>query len=250
MSWETFSQWDSKDALVDAIKELQRSGPEGKEQWGLYCEQHGQGIRDPTKHDLEYLSNFLSQYQMGARMQGNGTSGAGSGPNPSLAALIKEGQRKSQAWKQAWHAYCMQFGQGVNDPSKHNLDFLVSFLDFLGERGTMAIGATMGMTPEAMFNTMAGMQNRGLKRPRPSSPGAGWGTIGWAGPGGPPPPGNAITDPQKEDLINRIKQFQRASDMQKRMWWTHCDEQLGGVRDPSRHDVTVLQAFADSAGVP
>merc|ERR1711953_175439 len=57
-------------------------------------------------------------------------------------------------------------------------------------------------------------------------------------------------DPQKDELINRIKAFQRGGQEQKEAWWNYCDTHLGGNRDPARHDVNTLEDFAVCHGVP
>merc|ERR1712110_1048102 len=51
-------------------------------------------------------------------------------------------------------------------------------------------------------------------------------------------------DPQKDELINRIKAFQRGGQEQKEAWWNYCDTHLGGNRDPARHDASTLEDFA------
>merc|ERR1712110_410932 len=57
-------------------------------------------------------------------------------------------------------------------------------------------------------------------------------------------------DPQKDELIVRIKAFQRSGEEQKQMWWTYADAELGGKRDPAKHDVSTLDAFVALYGVP
>merc|ERR550532_3523135 len=57
-------------------------------------------------------------------------------------------------------------------------------------------------------------------------------------------------DPEKDELINRIKAFQRGGQEQKEVWWNYCDTHLGGNRDPARHDVNTLEDFAVCHGVP
>mmetsp|Transcript_353 Transcript_353/g.1215 ORF Transcript_353/g.1215 Transcript_353/m.1215 type:complete len:253 (-) Transcript_353:19-777(-) len=245
---------DSKEMIVDKIKELQRSGTEGKTQWWAYCQEHGGGIRDPSKHDREFLANFLYQYQMGARMPTVDCMPSGAvapvvlasqgGPVPSLAQLVKEGQKKSQNWKQAWATYCMQFGNGVNDPMKHDMNFIVSFLDYAGQLVSAQLDG--GMPPPDL-----GAGDRPGKRPRPTSAvgssGGGWEASGYDAMNTGDP---NDTSYEKQALVARIKAFQRAGDAQKRLWWQHCDESLGGVRDPARHDPGLLEAFCMSNGVP
>jgi len=51
----------------------------------------------------------------------------------------------------------------------------------------------------------------------------------------------------KDALVEKIKAMQRASPELKQMWWDHCDQNLGGVRDPNRHDAATLEEFLQSA---
>merc|ERR1719238_71862 len=53
----------------------------------------------------------------------------------------------------------------------------------------------------------------------------------------------------KEKLVARIKEFQKENEQQKEIWGSFCDSQLGGKRDPMRHDVSVLQRFCVSQGL-
>merc|ERR1712146_586801 len=50
-------------------------------------------------------------------------------------------------------------------------------------------------------------------------------------------------DANKDELINRIKAFQRSDPSQKEQWWNYCDTHLSGNRDPARHDAETLEDF-------
>lgn len=50
----------------------------------------------------------------------------------------------------------------------------------------------------------------------------------------------------KAELVEQIKSLQRSDQDMKQAWGAYCDQQLGGVRDPNRHDVGALQAFLSS----
>merc|ERR1719482_1708145 len=56
-------------------------------------------------------------------------------------------------------------------------------------------------------------------------------------------------DVGKDELISKIKNFQRSSEEQKQAWWTYCDSQGDGNRDPARHDTDFLQAFLTKHGI-
>jgi len=59
-----------------------------------------------------------------------------------------------------------------------------------------------------------------------------------------------VGDPVKDALVLRIKDFQRSDDASKQAWWSFCDENLNGSRDPMRADSETLQMFCNSFGVP
>merc|ERR1719188_1620242 len=108
--------------LQEQIKNLQRSDPQGKEQWIAYCKMFGEGKCDPSKHDDEFIDHFLNQYNAGARLDGAASEGQG------LQDQIKAMQRSDPAGKEQWIAYCEQFGGGKCDPNKHDDAFISSFL--------------------------------------------------------------------------------------------------------------------------
>jgi len=45
------------------------------------------------------------------------------------------------------------------------------------------------------------------------------------------------------DLAEQVKVIQRSDPGAKQAWWDYCDTHLGGVKDPSRHEASVLQEF-------
>ncbi|CAK0888949.1 unnamed protein product, partial [Prorocentrum cordatum] len=47
----------------------------------------------------------------------------------------------------------------------------------------------------------------------------------------------------KEGLVDQVKGLQRSDPAAKEAWWTYCDEYLGGVKDPNRHDARTLSEF-------
>jgi len=223
---------DSVQLLVTAVKDLQRSNHQAREQWGIYCESHGGGVRDPSKHPFEFLNNFLSQFNSGFRYETPANGGAAAAASPGagigsveLGLLFKEGQRKSHNWKSAWAAYTQIYGRGMNDPTKHDTSFLVSFLDFLGQQGYLALAPAAGT---------AAAVGPPAKRARMDSP------AGFS-----PAAGGVVSS-----LADRVKNFQRSGPAQKEAWWNFVDTHYKGLRDPARHDNATLEAFIASHGVP
>merc|ERR1740117_2624137 len=50
----------------------------------------------------------------------------------------------------------------------------------------------------------------------------------------------------KAELIDQVKAVQRSGPEAKAAYWAYCDENLGGGRDPSRHDENTLGAFLEA----
>lgn len=70
--------------------------------------------------------------------------------------------------------------------------------------------------------------------------GKGWGKSGKKSSGG---------SAEMNELIGKIKDFQRSSEENKQAWWAYCSEHGGGNRDPARHDAASLREFLNSSGV-
>uniref|UniRef100_A0A7S1S631 Uncharacterized protein n=1 Tax=Alexandrium catenella TaxID=2925 RepID=A0A7S1S631_ALECA len=242
--------------LVGTIKELQRGDPSAKVQWWAYCDAMGGGVHDPAKHEETFMQEFLDNYNSGRRFEpsqpaatpyspphhaggygagaGAGAFGAGGGGNP-LAALCKEGQKRSHNWKNCWAQYCAHYGNGRNDPEKHDVTFITGFLDYVAGRGIQALSAGGAAAPD--FGPPA-------KRPRVAAPAAG------GFPGAAMPMSGAFGGDGKNELVMSIKAFQKSSPEAKEQWGNYCDEHLGGVRDPNRHDPTILKSFIQNYGIP
>ncbi|CAJ1377117.1 unnamed protein product, partial [Effrenium voratum] len=51
-----------KTALVDKVKTLQRTSPELKEAWWMFCDTQSAGMKDPGRHSVESLEQFLATH--------------------------------------------------------------------------------------------------------------------------------------------------------------------------------------------
>jgi len=208
--------------MVDQIKTMQRQDPVANEQWYAYCEAYGNNIRDPSKHDVSFIQSFITQYNSGARLEFK--------EGKELARMIKMGQKKSQAWKTCWEMYANNKpidGKPKHDPSLHDLNFLEGFFDFVG-------GMAAGMSSMGGMGGMGmGMMGMGMEPPNKKM------RMGGA------PQANA-----NSPTVQRIKDYQRMGQAQKEAWHTYCDTNLGGNRDPARHEEAVLQGFCAQYGVP
>ncbi|CAK0873426.1 unnamed protein product [Prorocentrum cordatum] len=123
---------------TDQIKDMQRRDLVAKEQWYAYCEEHGNNVRDPSKHDAPFLEAFIQSYHSGVRLEFK--------EGKELVQMIKMGQKMSQGWKAMWEAYCNGTpvdGRVMYDPAKHDAGFLEGFFDFIGKMAAGGVGVNM-----------------------------------------------------------------------------------------------------------
>jgi len=207
----------SKTELVEALKNLQRSDAGAKESWHSFCDTQLNGIRDPNRHDATVLQRFLSSTgcSISAAPIGNAAfnATAPAGGNKVLVDAIKAGQRASVAWKNGWQSFVDASGSKYHDPAKHDEAFLTSFFDQCGHLISQQFGGGGADLPAA-------------KRARTSGPDVA-------------SSGNA----QKDDLVQRVKKVQRASEDFKAAWHNHSDTLNNGIRDPAKHPIESLENF-------
>eukprot|EP00420_Gonyaulax_spinifera_P038635 CAMPEP_0197877984 /NCGR_PEP_ID=MMETSP1439-20131203/6498_1 /TAXON_ID=66791 /ORGANISM="Gonyaulax spinifera, Strain CCMP409" /LENGTH=239 /DNA_ID=CAMNT_0043497363 /DNA_START=87 /DNA_END=806 /DNA_ORIENTATION=+ len=222
-------------ALVEKVKTMCRSDPDGKVQWCAWCDANVGGTKDPSRMDSETLQLFFADYEAGVLHKvsaaGGGRGGA-KADQPELAETVKIGQRVSASWKNAWVMYCDLKGNTVYDPIKHTMEFLQSFLEYLGAQATASL-------QDAAPQPVAPM----LKRPRPSAE-----VAAAAAPKRPrlmpvaPTAASAATQTVAE-LAAEVKRLQREDPRVKQQWSDYCDLNVKGVKDPMRHTEESLSAF-------
>jgi|UniRef100_A0A7S4LBA0 hypothetical protein len=221
--------------LVTQVKQLQQSSQQGKQAWATWCIQWGGGNRDPNRHDVSFLKDFL--YMNGVGTPGLGMGGMGMQPGmpvhpamqmqmlgtgvgpvkEKLVKQIKELQRSSPEMKQNWQDYCVKYGQGRQDPMRHDVAFLQQFMN-LQDESTKPVSIKRSKLPD-------------VSAPSPMM-------GGYAGPGM-----SSVYEYQHEMLTKQIKDGQRISDDWKNAWWAWCDTHGDRKRDPARHSVAFLQEF-------
>jgi hypothetical protein len=256
---------------VEEVKALQKSDPEARAQWVLYCDTFGEGLYDPNKHEESYITSFIKQFHEGARLDAD----------DGLPQATKQLQRRSQEFRQAWSAFCATNGGGRNDPLKHPDDFHVQFYEVLARAALSSgmLAAPMGppvASPAAGkgFGKNCGKGDWGPPPVVGKNPcGKGGGKPDWGAPppwaAGPPVAAKGMAgkgmaagkgakgkvdasmddSPHKQRLVASIKAYQRNPD-QKQCWWDFCDQELAGVKDPNRHDIHTLQRFIRDYDVP
>merc|ERR1712232_1366132 len=79
--WEVTKDDPERFELCFRVKEVQRTGDEGKEAWWDFCVKWNKDSRDPVRHPKEMLEEFLKIYepQFIGGMGGNGDAGGNAG---------------------------------------------------------------------------------------------------------------------------------------------------------------------------
>lgn len=233
-------------SLQARVKEIQRTDPAGKTAWWQYVDSQGGNVRDPAKHSAFVLQNFISQYDTGVFADISAVEPSGGN---SLADLVKEGQRSSFPFKEAWASYVNAMGLQANDPTRQSKETLKGFLDFLGTRAMTAGNSKFGGNGSPNDSVLQAVMDL--------IGGTSIGKRDWNNSWGSEPPkkrqnvstGNA----EKDDFVQKVKDFQRSGEEQKQAWWAFCDQQPHDTkvanRDPSRYEIASLQQFCFSNGI-
>jgi len=193
--------------LVAEAKELQRTSAAHGFAWRGYCDDHGEGVYDPSMHTDTFLHKAIEALQNvspesrppnppGSR-RGSLASTSGGGSMAAEVERIKEWQRQDPRHNELWQHYCDEMGDGMYDPNHYDVHFLRSALAVLA----------------------------GRKRRRPDEGGSGGG-------GG--------------SLTMQVKAYQRESKGNALLWQDYCDWFGGGVYDPSNHTATFLREAMSS----
>lgn len=189
-----------------------------------------------------------------------------------LVTRVKNGQRGSEAFKEAWWNYVRENGNDVRDPSKHDSGFLSKFLASAPD-AHLAVSGGQGpaVAKDDQHQELMGWIKHGQRTSIEFK--EAW--IAFAKEYGndnrdpgrhdasflqtflssapavsqPPPVPKVVEDANQRALVNQVKQHQRSSQEFKESWWSFCDSHGNGVRDPARHPAEFLQQFLSSVGM-
>lgn len=319
---------EAHEQAIGHVQELSQSDPEAQAQWNAYCDLQGGGKRDPAKHPLDFIQGWLANYHAGARLP------IDEDLNIEFSDALKILQRKSMNFKTAWSNYCLQYGKGVNDPTKHEHSYHVEFLEGIAEK---ALSTMAGVESSSALQAQDDRNQKRRKVERGPPPGVGeiisvkctkggkephqgvgylddgtlvvinnavefiggvcpsakvlsqrptvagtmlfakywvpgmkesWGDQGdkiddnswnpssWSSwdDGGAAAQTEMDLKVQnvidREKLVNSVKTYQRNSEAERDAWWSYCDQNLNGFRDPAKHTAEALQQFVTAYGVP
>merc|ERR1719215_1514332 len=228
--------------MVSAVKDMQKGDQQARDQWVAYTDHHGGSTRDPAKHPADFLQGFITHYKSGARLPVSSINAS-----DGVVETFKVTQRRSLAFKTLWSNYCVQYGRGLMDPSKHDVEFCSYFLENVAEQALTQGGAN-GMM-------MAG--GGGV-------PGVPAGVPGMPGGCGGCDPNmakrmkmddmvalqSAGVDERKARVVAQLKAYQRLGNQQCDLWCLYADTYLGGLRDPMAHETNTLEEFCVNHQVP
>ncbi|KAJ9441842.1 hypothetical protein DIPPA_28257 [Diplonema papillatum] len=201
--------------LVRLVKNAQRTGGDWKEKWCAYCEEHGGGTMDPSRHPAKFLIDAVRVLGI----PGDESVGEELTLN-RLIDEIKQRQRGSTSQHAAWTQFCDDNGDnGRYDPAHYDVEFLQRALQDLkdhdggdekydgratGGRG----GKPAGKRPEKEATGLSThLQKRGETQ---------------------------------QDLIDLVKVMQKDDPAAHVSWQEFCDARGDGTLDPKRHPYEFL----------
>lgn len=262
--------------LVQRVKTIQKMEG-GQDKWTAYLDRNVTSKRDPARHSPQFLEDFLSEFEHGSPAFGGGvyvnfSSGPPKGSKfAELVAQVKNGQRTSHTFKEAWWAFVQEHGNDVRDPAKHDAAFLSKFLAESPETPNVGKFAAGGQPPadeqhqeliqwvkhgqrtspefkEAWITFVRefAQDNRDPSRhdaaflqsflataPTVNQPAAAETSV-------------VVEDDEHRALVAQVKEQQRSSPEFKEAWAQHVLLH-GNVRDPAKHSSEFLQAFLTQA---
>eukprot|EP00450_Noctiluca_scintillans_P026488 CAMPEP_0194532238 /NCGR_PEP_ID=MMETSP0253-20130528/69761_1 /TAXON_ID=2966 /ORGANISM="Noctiluca scintillans" /LENGTH=412 /DNA_ID=CAMNT_0039377669 /DNA_START=1 /DNA_END=1236 /DNA_ORIENTATION=- len=196
--------------LVERVKEVQKLSQEHRQLWHQYCDIEGGGVRDPSRHNAEYLEQFFSQVPLEFQSQPLAVA------TEEIVQQVKNLQRSHAEYKDAWHTYCDTEGNFVRDPAAHSDAFLTEFLSRCGAEVAQVFSPTV--------NGGTAMQPIGAL--------SGGDTDAWS----------------SSPLVEQVKHYQKTSAEHMERWRMFCDTEGEGVRDPAKHDGAFLERFLGECG--
>jgi len=125
----------------------------------------------------------------------------------SVVDQVKEAQRSSIQWSQAWRTFCDEEGTGDYDPSRYETAFLQRALKVLN----VEEGHGNAVSQQAKYS---------------------WNSDHGTGNG----------DYALESLVEQVKAWQRTDSANGELWRQYCDENGDGTYDPSRHTAAFLKS--------
>lgn len=191
--------------LVSRVKQAQKSHESVRTKWRDYCDEVGNGTRDPTLHTATFLRRFFELLATGNVPVCPDPLHKWPIPGPEidedeahrvLVAKVKHGQQAAD-FKESWWAFCDSSHSGMRDPLRYDNDSLIHFLLHVAPDG--------GCMPD--------------KNPYSAPP------------------------QHMSDFSDCVRRMQSSKLVWKHQWDHYSDTFGGGVRDPARHPAAFLADF-------
>lgn len=142
---------------VEWVKRAQKSSEYWREEWQVYCDKEGRGMRDPAQLSAGFVQRFLDRVEAEASKGALNPSGERGISPAELVNSVKDLQRTSAEWKDSWQRLCdgQGLGHGMCDPPLQSSSFLQAFLNQAAYGATAYClssplawgGNAMGMAP-------------------------------------------------------------------------------------------------------
>lgn len=121
-----------RSVLVQRVEDMLQESGRLRRAWARMCEVDCGGEREPAQADAAFIQRFLVKHDDGTRR-----TSVASVPAEGLQDLasaeqverVKQAQRASAHWREAWQAYCDERAKGMRDPAGLPADFVQTFLD-------------------------------------------------------------------------------------------------------------------------
>lgn len=221
-----------KEELVSRVKAVQRSGQDGKEYWYAYCDAARTGNRDPSRHSNESLKSFLEAHRQGEPVDTFAARAGGDGrvvrmrgvPFQSDALDVVEFLSEYGVDRSQVTLGCGEDGRPtgvayVIFPTAELADRALDEKQKHEIRGRYI--ELFRSSYEEQGEAVRMHERYGSKR-------------------------ETGIDPQKEELVSRVKWIQRSGEEGKKQWYAFCDATRTGNRDPNRHTEESLSMFLDA----
>lgn len=123
----------SLEKVIEMVKQGQRNSQEWKGLWIEWCQLHGHGVQDPSRHQAMFIIAFVLKYGLAEVVSATWAAhylvALGELAKPFMVQTIKKGQSQSEQWKEAWANFADSKANGMRDPNRHDAGSLMEFFD-------------------------------------------------------------------------------------------------------------------------
>jgi len=249
-----------KDALVNRVKDLQRSDPIAKMQWQSFCESHGHRKFDPNVHDEAFIYTFIEAMDAGTLPVANPAhvqeaERSYHNGKRELVGRVNGMRYRGENGNSKWLSFCELHGFTKHDPQLHEDAFLIAFIEAF----------EAGAIPDQSLDSKAALVTRvkTLQRSDPTTKQK-WITFCESKNQKKHDPNvydedflrsffealernEIMEDPTgKVILVQRVKEIQRRERNGKQSWTDFCQFNGHDKHDPNMYEPAFLQSFVEA----